>query len=95
MHLAGCLVCFSATADSVAAGVIGSVGIATLTQVRTRRDVPFASLPLLFAAHQFTEGFVWLSLEGHISAAPVTWPPTCTCCSPSGCYRSWCRRRSC
>ena len=58
--------CFSATADFVAAGVIGSVGIATLTQVRTRRDVPFASLPLLFAAHQFTEGFVWLSLEGHV-----------------------------
>ena len=58
--------CFSATADFVAAGVIGSVGVATLTQVRTRRDVPFASLPLLFAAHQFTEGFVWLSLEGQL-----------------------------
>ncbi|MEI4272622.1 DUF6629 family protein [Klenkia sp. LSe6-5] len=58
--------CFSATADFVAAGVLAPVGVATLTQVRTRRDVPFASLPMLFAAHQFTEGWVWLALEGHV-----------------------------
>lgn len=59
--------CFSATADFVAAGVIGAVGVATATQIRTVRDVPFAALPGLFALHQFTEGFVWLSLDGHLS----------------------------
>ncbi|SDX59582.1 hypothetical protein SAMN05661080_00505 [Modestobacter sp. DSM 44400] len=59
--------CFSATADFVAAGVVGGIGVGALTQVRTVRDVPFAALPLLFALHQFTEGFVWLSLEGHVS----------------------------
>ncbi len=58
--------CFSATADFVAAGVIGTVGVLTLTQVRTARDIPFASLPMLFALHQFTEGFVWLSLGGDL-----------------------------
>lgn len=58
--------CFSATADFVAAGVVGVVGAATLTQVRTGRDVLFASLPGLFALHQLTEGFVWLGLEGRV-----------------------------
>jgi hypothetical protein len=63
-------VCFSATASFVAGGVIGAVGIATLIHVRQPRAIPFAALPLLFALHQFIEGFVWLGLEGRIG--PVT-----------------------
>ena len=59
--------CFSATADFVAAGTVGAIGVATLTQVRTGRDVLFGSLPMLFALHQFSEGFVWLGLEGSVS----------------------------
>lgn len=58
--------CFSATASFVASGVIGAVGVATLIHVRQPRAIPFASLPLLFALHQFTEGFVWLGLDGRI-----------------------------
>src|SRR6185503_9769970 len=58
--------CFSATASFVASGVIGAVGIATLTHVRQPRSIPFAALPLLFALHQTIEGFVWLGLEGRI-----------------------------
>jgi hypothetical protein len=59
-------VCFSATASFVAGGIIGAVGIATLIHVRQPRAIPFAALPLLFALHQFIEGFVWLGLEGRI-----------------------------
>jgi hypothetical protein len=62
-------VCFSATADFVGAGVVGAIGVATLTQVRHRREVPFAALPVLFAAHQLVESFVWLGLEGHLPRA--------------------------
>jgi hypothetical protein len=58
--------CFSATASFVAAGIIGSIGIATLRHVREPRALPFASVPMLFALHQFTEGFVWLGLDGRI-----------------------------
>lgn len=61
--------CFSATADFVAAGVLAPVGVATLAQARTLRDVPFAALPMLFGLHQLTEGFVWLSLDGRLSTA--------------------------
>ncbi|MGL4543652.1 MAG: DUF6629 family protein, partial [Polymorphobacter sp.] len=58
--------CFSATASFVASGVIGTVGVATLRHVREPRTLLFALLPMLFAAHQFTEGWVWLGLEGRI-----------------------------
>jgi hypothetical protein len=58
--------CFSATASFVASGVIAAVGVGTLVHVRQPRAILFAALPLLFALHQFTEGFVWLGLEGRI-----------------------------
>jgi hypothetical protein len=61
--------CFSATANFVGSAVIGTVGIATLKEVRHRRAFLFASLPLLFALHQFIEGFVWLGLDGNMSPA--------------------------
>jgi len=49
-------------------GAIGLVGILTLRKVSTPNEVLFALLPLLFALHQFTEGFVWLGVGGHIEA---------------------------
>ena len=58
--------CFSATASFVASGVIGAIGVATLRHVREPRTLLFASVPMLFALHQFTEGWVWLGLEGRI-----------------------------
>ena len=59
--------CFSATANFVGSGVLGAVGVVTLTKVRHKRELLFASLPALFAVHQFTEGFVWLGLDGILS----------------------------
>jgi hypothetical protein len=61
--------CFSATANFVGSGVLGGIGVVTLTRVKHRRELLFASLPLLFAIHQFTEGFVWLGLDGSLSPA--------------------------
>jgi len=63
--------CFSATANFVGSGVLGAVGVATLTKVKHRRELLFASLPTLFALHQFIEGFVWLGLDGVLSAKVV------------------------
>jgi len=39
----------------------------TFTKVKHRRELLFAALPTLFAIHQFTEGFVWLGLDGILS----------------------------
>jgi hypothetical protein len=60
-------VCFSATANFVGSGVLGAVGVMTLTKVKHRRELLFAALPTLFAVHQFIEGFVWLGLDGILS----------------------------
>src|SRR6202142_4396028 len=61
--------CFSATANFVGSGVLGAVGVVTLTKVKHRRELLFAALPTLFAIHQFIEGFVWLGLDGTLSPA--------------------------
>jgi len=62
-------VCFSATANFVGSAVLGTIGVVTLTKVKHRRELLFASLPTLFAIHQFIEGFVWLGLDGILSPA--------------------------
>ncbi len=58
--------CFSPEADFVSGVVIGGIGVASLREVRHAREVPLAVLPLAFAVHQITEGFVWLGLQGHV-----------------------------
>ncbi len=58
--------CFSPTASFVSAGILASVGVATLRHVREPRTALFAAVPLLFAFHQFCEGMVWLGFEGRI-----------------------------
>jgi hypothetical protein len=59
--------CFSATANFVGSGALAVAGVATLTKVKHKRELLFASLPVLFAVHQFIEGFVWLGLDGRLS----------------------------
>jgi hypothetical protein len=58
--------CYSATASFTGCAVIAAVGLATLRHVRQPRTLLFAAVPLLFALHQFTEGMVWLGLDGRI-----------------------------
>jgi hypothetical protein len=59
--------CFSAAANLVGSTALGAVGVLTLTKVKHRREFLFAALPILFAVHQFIEGFVWLGLDGILS----------------------------
>jgi hypothetical protein len=60
--------CFSPEADFTASVLVGAVGVETLRRVRARRELIVGALPLLFALHQFTEGFVWLGLRGEVSS---------------------------
>jgi hypothetical protein len=62
-------VCFSPEADFVAAAALAPVGVATLHGLRRPEQAVIGALPLLFALHQLTEGFVWLGLQGDVSAA--------------------------
>ncbi len=64
--------CFSAEVDVALGVAIGAVGIDTLRHVEHRRELPLAALPLVFAAHQLTEAFVWWGLDGKVVAAVGT-----------------------
>jgi hypothetical protein len=55
--------CFCATANFAGSAVLGVIGVATLLEVKHRRELLFAAVPTLFAVHQFTEGIVWLGLD--------------------------------
>lgn len=61
--------CFSATANFTGSAVLGVIGIATLAEVKHRREFLFAAMPLLFAVHQVIEGFVWLGLDNTLPAS--------------------------
>lgn len=56
--------CFSVQADLVAGGLLLPVGVLSLREVRCAREIPFAALPLLFAAHQLVEALVWADADG-------------------------------
>ena len=58
--------CFSANAKFIPSAANAAVRVATLSHVRQPRAVLFAAVPLLFALHQFTEGFVWLGIDSDI-----------------------------
>jgi heme/copper-type cytochrome/quinol oxidase subunit 4 len=55
--------CFSATASFGASAVLGTVGILSVAKAKTNPQRTFATIPLLFAVQQFTEGLLWLSLK--------------------------------
>jgi len=58
---------FMAILNFTLSGAIFVVSILTLRKVSQPKEVVFASLPLLFALHQFTQGFVWLGMDGLIN----------------------------
>jgi uncharacterized protein DUF6629 len=53
--------CFSATASFVAGSALSAVGVTTIRMTSRTAQIPFAMIPLLFGAHQLTEGMIWLS----------------------------------
>ena len=62
-------VCFSPQGDLLGGLVLGVIGWDAIRHVDRRRDyLALAALPLLFAAHQVDEAFVWWGLQGHVSA---------------------------
>jgi hypothetical protein len=55
--------CFSASASFGAGVVLSVIGVASIKKAQSPSQNAFASIPLLFAVQQITEGFVWLSLS--------------------------------
>ena len=55
--------CFSATASFGAGIVLSAAGAVAMYKATEPRQRVFASIPLLFAVQQISEGFVWLGLS--------------------------------
>lgn len=55
--------CFSATASFVAGATLSTSGVATITKVKQRSELPFAMIPLLFGMQQIIEGILWLTFS--------------------------------
>ncbi len=78
--------CFSATASFIAGTALSATGAVTLHKAKTKSEIPFASIPLLFGIQQIFEGFVWLSFSfanpiwnsvfshGFLFFAYILWP---------------------
>lgn len=78
--------CFSVTASFTAGAVLSVIGVATIKKVRTKAEIPLASIPLFFGIQQFIEGGVWLSFQygfsflnqiatyAYLGFAYVLWP---------------------
>lgn len=54
--------CFSAGASFGAGAILSVVGVASIRKAESPSQILFASIPLMFAVQQITEGFLWLSL---------------------------------
>lgn len=59
--------CFSAGASFAGGIIIAAAGIVTIRKVSKPSQMLFASMPLLFALQQFSEGVIWVTLRsgGH------------------------------
>ncbi|MFH0843758.1 MAG: DUF6629 family protein [Bacteroidota bacterium] len=55
--------CFSAGASFAGGAVLTVIGAASVRSARNKSQKLFASIPLLFAFQQFSEGVVWLTLR--------------------------------
>lgn len=55
--------CFSASASFGAGVVLSVIGVASIKKAKSPSQIIFASIPLIFAVQQITEGFLWLSLS--------------------------------
>jgi hypothetical protein len=62
--------CFSSSVSFGAGAVLATVGVACLKKIQQPQQIAFASIPLIFALQQVSEGFVWMAAKndnhGHL-----------------------------
>ena len=60
------IMCFSANASFGAGIVLSVLSVASIRKVKQPSELAFASIPLIFAIQQFSEGLLWLSITDPI-----------------------------
>jgi hypothetical protein len=59
--------CLSPEVDAAAGLLIGATAVDAMRHVHDRRQLALAALPVVLAAHQLVEVFVWWGLDGTVS----------------------------
>jgi hypothetical protein len=59
--------CYSAEASFAASGVLAASSVAIARLPKDKASIPLSLFPGIFAAHQFTEGLIWLQQDGILS----------------------------
>lgn len=65
--------CFSASASFTAAAVLLGLGTVTMRRARSRRELPYAAIPLLFGVQQLLEGMLWLTFPDRAPLLSATY----------------------
>ena len=68
--------CFAPEADLAVGTIVVAIGVDALRHVRTPRQIPLASVPIVLGVHQITETFVWWGLQdrvGHTIEQAALW----------------------
>lgn len=55
--------CFSSSASFGAGIILSVIGVTSIKKIQEPSQIFFASIPLIFAIQQITEGFLWLALS--------------------------------
>lgn len=55
--------CFSATVSFIAGVSLTIMGVSTVRMTKSKAQIPFAMIPLLFGVQQLIEGVLWLSFK--------------------------------
>ena len=61
--------CFSSTASFGASALLSVAGVISVSRATSRQQAVLAAMPFVFAAQQFSEGILWMSLK-NASLAP-------------------------
>jgi hypothetical protein len=65
--------CFSAAASFTAGTALSAVGAVTISKIKRKEDILFATIPLLFGIQQLTEGVIWLSSQSSVLHTVMTY----------------------
>lgn len=64
--------CFSAAASFIAGWALSGGGLYAISNIKNKKYLPLAAVPLLFGLQQLAEGGVWMWLNGHIGQQALT-----------------------
>ncbi len=64
--------CFSAEASFIVSGTLSIIGVSAIKQVKLKKDIFVAAIPLVFALQQLTEGLLWVTLQNPDSGLAQT-----------------------